>query len=161
MKKILWLLPACLLTIHCFSQNNFFCTVLDAATGEPLSNVSVLVKGTGKGSSSDANGKVTMKNIPDGKQVFVFSSIGYKEQTLEFTFPLSKTDSAISVTMEPEEKEIEQVIISASRTDSRIENTVTRVEVIGIEEVEEESTVKPSHIANLLGDVAGIQVGDM
>jgi iron complex outermembrane receptor protein len=94
------------------------------------------LKSTGKGSSSDANGKVTIKNISNGKQVFVFSSIGYKEQTLEFTFPLSKTDSTISVTMEPEEKEIEQVIISSSRTDSRIENTVTRVEVIGIEEVE-------------------------
>src|SRR5947207_675943 len=46
---------------------------------------------------------------------------------------------------------------SSSRTDSRIENTATRVEVIGSEEVEEESGVKPSHIANLVGDVAGIQ----
>src|SRR6185503_10418801 len=30
-------------------------------------------------------------------------------------------------------------------------------EVIGLEEVEEESGVKPGHIASLLGDVAGIQ----
>ena len=157
MKKILFLLLVSLLVLNCFSQNTFSCIVLDAATGEPLSGVSVLLKSTGKGSSSGANGKLVLKNIPNGKHILIFSSIGYKEQTLEFTFPLSKTDSAISVTMEPEEKEIEQVIISSSRTDSRIENTVTRVEVIGIEEVEEESGVKPSHIASLLGDVAGIQ----
>ena len=29
--------------------------------------------------------------------------------------------------------------------------------MLGLEEVEEESGVKPSHIASLLGDVAGIQ----
>jgi outer membrane receptor for ferrienterochelin and colicin len=55
------------------------------------------------------------------------------------------------------EKEMDEVIISSTRTDSRIENTPTRVEVLGAEEVEEESGVKPSHIASLLGDVAGIQ----
>jgi outer membrane receptor for ferrienterochelin and colicins len=157
MKKVFLFLLFNLLIVICFSQNNFSCIFLDAATNEPLSDVSVLIKGSGKGSSSGANGKVIVKNIPNGKQVFVFSSVGYKEQTLEIIFPLSKSDSAFSISLEPEEKEIEQVIISSSRTDSRIENTVIRVEVIGTEEVEEESGVKPSHIANLLGDVAGIQ----
>ena len=157
MKKIIILLLFSLLVLNCFSQNNFSCIFLDAATNEPLSDVSVLLKGSGKGSSSDANGKIILKNIPNGKQIFVFSSVGYIEQTIGINFTLSKADSLVSIVMEPEEKEIEKVIISSTRTDSRIENTVTRVEVIGAEEVEEESGVKPSHIANLLGDVAGIQ----
>jgi outer membrane receptor for ferrienterochelin and colicins len=157
MRKGFLLLLGCLLVVNCFSQNNFSCIFLDAATHEPLPDVSVLLRSSGKGSSSDANGKVMIRNIPNGKQVFVISSIGYKEQTLELNFPLSRSDSAISVSMEPEEKEIEQVIISSSRTDTRIENTVTRVEVLGTEEVEEESGVRPSNIASLLGDVAGIQ----
>ncbi len=157
MKKVLFLLWLCLFGVNCISQNNFSCILQDAGTQEPLSNVSVLLKGTGKGSSSDANGKVILKNIPNGKQIFIFSSVGYKEQLLELSFPLSGADSVISISMEPEGKEIEQVIISSSRTDSRIENTPTRVEVLGTEEVEEESGVKPAHIANLLADVAGIQ----
>ena len=157
MKKGFLLLLGCLLVVNCFSQNNFSCIFLDAATHEPLPDVSVLLRSSGKGSSSDANGKVMIRNIPNGKQVFIISSVGYKEQTLELNFPLSRSDSAISVSMEPEEKEIEQVIISSSRTDTRIENTVTRVEVLGTEEVEEESGVRPSNIASLLGDVAGIQ----
>lgn len=157
MRKVLFLLVVLLVGFHCFSQNNFSCILLDAGTGEPLSNVSVLLKGSGKGSSSDADGKIMIRNIPNGKQVFVFSSVGYKEQTLEFNFPVSKPDSLITISMEPEEKEIEKVIISSSRTDTRIENTVTRVEVLGTEEVEEESGVRPSNIASLLGDVAGIQ----
>ncbi|MBD0279613.1 MAG: TonB-dependent receptor, partial [Flavisolibacter sp.] len=52
---------------------------------------------------------------------------------------------------------LEEVIISSSRTESRIENLPTRVEVLGAEEVEEESGIKPGNIASLLGDVAGIQ----
>jgi outer membrane receptor for ferrienterochelin and colicin len=157
MKKILWFVPVYLMAIQSFSQNTFTCLLTDAGSGEPLSNVSVLLKSTGKGSSSDANGKLVLKNISNGKHLLIFSSIGYKEQILEFTFPLAKSDSAITISMESEEKEIEQVIISSSRTDTRIENTPTRVEVLGAEEVDEESGVKPSHIASLLGDVAGIQ----
>lgn len=157
MKKILSLLLACLITIGCFSQNNFSCIVRSANSTEPLSNISILLKGSGKGSSTDANGKAILKNIPAGKQVLIFSGIGFKEQFLELIFPLGSADSVFSISMEPEEKEMQQVIISSSRTDSRIENTPTRVEVLGAEEVEEEGGVKPSHIASLLGDVAGIQ----
>ena len=54
-------------------------------------------------------------------------------------------------------KEMDEVIISSTRTETRIENTPTRVEVLGSEEVDEESGVKPTHVASLLGDVAGIQ----
>ncbi len=156
-KKVLLLLLVGLVTISCFAQNIFSCIVQDAGTKEPLADVSVLLKGSGKGATSDANGKVLLKNIPAGKQVLVFSSIGYKEQSIEINFPISGKDPLVVITLEPEEKEIEKVIIASSRTDSRIENTVTRVEVLGAEEVEEESGVKPAHVANLLGDVAGIQ----
>ena len=140
-----------------FAQNYFFGVVRDGQTREPLPDISVLLKGTGKGSVSDANGKIVLKKIPNGKQVLVFSGIGYREQNLEMNFPVSAIDSVFNIALEREGKEIDQVIIYSSRTDSRIENTPTRVEVIGTEEVKEESGVKPSHIAGLLGDVAGIQ----
>lgn len=146
-----------LLSLSSFSQNIFTCVVKDDETQEPLSNVSATLKGTGKGSSSDINGKIILKNIPNGKQTIIISSIGYKDQTLDLIFPLSPAEPTLAITLEQEEKEMEHVIISSSRTDSRIENTPTRVEVIGTEEVEEESGVKPSNISSLLGDIAGVQ----
>jgi outer membrane receptor protein involved in Fe transport len=54
-------------------------------------------------------------------------------------------------------RQLDEVIISSTRTETRIENTPTRVEVLGSEEVAEESGIKPTHVASLLGDVAGIQ----
>ncbi len=55
-------------------------------------------------------------------------------------------------------QDIEEIIVTSSRTNSRIENSPTRVEVIGLEELNEETGVKPGNIMSLLGDVAGIQM---
>jgi outer membrane receptor for ferrienterochelin and colicins len=55
-------------------------------------------------------------------------------------------------------KDIEEIVVTSSRTNSRIENSPTRVEVLGLEELNEETGIKPGNILSLLGDVAGIQV---
>lgn len=140
----------------CFSQHSFSCIVKHAVTGEPLPNVSIVCKGAEPGHTSDNNGKAVFIVNP-GKVFINFSSIGFKAQSLELFFPLANKDSVFIIQMEPDEKELGEVIISSSRIDSRIENTPTRVEVLGAEEVEEEGGVKPAHVASLLGDVAGIQ----
>ncbi|MBK7561092.1 MAG: TonB-dependent receptor [Chitinophagaceae bacterium] len=157
MKRFLLIHFFCCCCITSFSQYSFSCLIRDGNSSESLENVSILLKGSGKGSTSDARGKAVVKNIPAGRQVLIFSNTGYKEQFLEVTFPIKPVDSVFIITLETDNKELEQVIISSSRTDSRIENTPTRVEVLGAEEVEEESGVKPSHVASLLGDIAGIQ----
>jgi len=53
---------------------------------------------------------------------------------------------------------LDEVIVTSSRTNSRIENTPTRVEVLGLEEMNEENNIKPGNIMSLLGDIAGIQM---
>ncbi|WP_210517799.1 TonB-dependent receptor plug domain-containing protein [Hymenobacter terricola] len=59
----------------------------------------------------------------------------------------------------PSHHEIEEeVLVTATRTNSRIENLPTRVEVLGPEEMEEESSIKPASIASLFGDIAGTQI---
>jgi outer membrane receptor for ferrienterochelin and colicins len=156
MKRLLTLLIIFCCCIPCFSQNIFSCIVKDADTGEPLPNVSILTGGGEPNTVTNNNGKARLLVKP-GKYVFWFSSIGYEFQAVEIDVPLTAKDSVFTILMKKADKEMGEVIISSTRTDSRIENTVTRVEVIGTEEVEEESGVKPSHIASLLGDVAGIQ----
>ena len=145
-----------LLPVTGFAQYNFYCIVHNAGTGEVLPNVSIVAKGIDPGSTTNNNGKAVMR-VPNGKVFFSFSCIGFKPQSLALTFPLTVDDSVFIIKMETDEKELEGVIVSSSRTDSRIENTPTRVEVLGAEEVEEEGGVKPAHVASLLGDVAGIQ----
>ncbi len=137
------------------AQNSITCTVQDAATKEKIAGVSVTIEKSGIGGTTDSSGRIQLRNIPAGVHVFHFTIIGYTEIVISYTFPLAAGELLLE--MEKQAEKMEEVIISSSRTDSRIENTPTRVEVLGTEEVEEESGVKPSHIASLLGDVAGIQ----
>lgn len=154
MKKLIALLPGLCLALACFAQNNFSCIVKNAETREPLPNVSIAGRGFQTRITND-KGEATL-SVPNGKSRFLFSCAGFESTSLELTFPLA-ADSVFSIEMTPMVKEMEEVIISTSRIDSRIENTPTRVEVLGTEEVDEESGVKPGHVASLLGDVAGIQ----
>ncbi len=156
MKRILFLVITGLVTLTCYSQVIYSCIVTDESTGDPVSNVSIVAKGDLVHTVTDANGKARFIVKP-GKFTLSFSSIGYELQELLLDVPLNARDSLFTVSMKKADKEMDEVIISSTRTDTRIENTVTRVEVLGTEEVEEESGVKPSHIASLLGDVAGIQ----
>lgn len=156
MKKVFVLLVLLLIVACSFGQNRVHFFVTAAGSGDTLDNVSIIVKGADPGAATGNNGRAVLL-LPDGKSIISFSSIGYKSRQLTFTFPLANKDSVLHIEMEKEEKELEQVIVSSSRTESRIENLPTKVEVLGFEEVNEEVGIKPGNIASLLGDIAGIQ----
>ena len=58
----------------------------------------------------------------------------------------------------PQEQELEQIIIKSTRVRRSYENQVTRVEVLGGEEINEKSNMKPGNIRMLLNESTGIHV---
>ena len=44
--------------------------------GSPVANATIVVKGTGKGTNTDANGNFSI-NVPDDNATLVISSVGY------------------------------------------------------------------------------------
>jgi iron complex outermembrane receptor protein/outer membrane receptor for ferrienterochelin and colicins len=143
--------------INTKAQNTFSAIIKDAGTAEVLPGASVNFKGVAV--VSDNEGKVVVKNILNGKTRIDISSVGYKPQSLDLTFPLPVPDSVFIILLEKDVKEEEEVVVVASsRTESGIENLPTKVEILGVEEVNEEVGIKPGNIASLLGDVAGIQI---
>ncbi len=56
--------------------------VIDASSGKGLNFVSVLVKGTTRGTYTDINGNFTIK-IPDAKAILEFSFLGYEKETVK------------------------------------------------------------------------------
>lgn len=95
------------------AQNNFFAVIKDKLTNLPLAGTNVYISELQKGASSDSTGSVRMANIPDGTFSVTFSFVGYAEQELEFDFPI-QTDGLIVIYMEPEEEELEVVIVRSS-----------------------------------------------
>lgn len=138
------------------AQNTFTALIKDEETKEVLPYANVILEGTQIGGSSDSTGKVTIKNIPDGKQTLVFSYVGYRKKEKDLTFPL-KTSQPVIVYLEKSE-ELQTVTIASTRTNNRIEEIPTRVEVLGNEEVVEETGINPGNISKLLGETSGINV---
>jgi len=138
------------------AQNTIVINVRDKDTKEPMIGVNCILKGTDIGSSSDFNGKLTIDKIPNGSQILIFSYVGYKTVEKVFNFPL-KENKVINIFLETDNT-LKTVIIYSTRTDNRIEEIPTRIEVLGNEEVVEESAFNPGNISKLLGETAGVQV---
>ncbi len=144
------------LSAEVYSQNEFHCLVKDAENKEALIAVTAKISGTAKATASDANGNISFANLPAGNIEIVFSLVGYENTTLSFQIPQGDSVQVIYIKKAKVEAE-EEVIITSSRTNSRIEDLPTKVEVLGSEEVDEEAGTIPGNIASLLGDIAGIQ----
>ena len=79
--------------------------VVSAGDGSPLPGVSVQVKGTSKGTSTDATGSYSI-NIPTGKSSLEFRSVGFYSKTIEIT-----GQSTINVALSESENSLGEVVV--------------------------------------------------
>lgn len=139
-----------------FGQNNFTAAIHDEEHKEALVGANAIVKGTTLGASSDLDGFLEIQNIPDGRQVIVFSYVGYEESSTIFTFPLSQ-NGPFEVFLHHDEEHTEEIFISATRSSRTIADIPTRIEAISGEELNEKGNMKPGDIRMLLNESTGIQ----
>ncbi|MDE3142761.1 MAG: TonB-dependent receptor [Bacteroidota bacterium] len=153
MKKIIFVIL--ILPIFTAAQNKLKVKIKDADTKTNLSFVSAYSKQIKAGAVSDSNGIIILSKIPDGKYEFVFSLMGYEKKEIEFSFPLKLIEAEIF--LKKENENLDEVVITSTRTNSRIKDIPIRVEVIGEDEVNEEGSMKPANISMLLAESPGIQ----
>lgn len=94
-----------------------FGKITDATTGEPLTGASVKLKGTTKGTSSDAKGNYTLQ-LPENGGILVVSFIGYE--------PVEKTVSqagALDIALKPKAVQTEELVVVGYGTQKRKEVT--------------------------------------
>lgn len=156
MKRLILFILAVFSILSGFSQNTFKASIKDYSSGESLTGATVILTGTNNGSISDTTGLVELRDIPDGKQVLVFSYVGYKQRAVTLIFPLRTSELQI-IFMESAAEEIEEVVISSTRNTRTIENIPTRAEFIAGEELEEKGNMKPGDIRMMLNESTGIQ----
>ncbi|RYG16273.1 MAG: TonB-dependent receptor, partial [Chitinophagaceae bacterium] len=141
---------------NAFAQSNLHLIVKDVSNN-PLANVNIYSKSNPlKAVKSDRNGLATLNISKSGIDTIVIKSIGFKTLELPFLLP----DSAVhQITLNTEDQSLEDVtIVASTRNNERIENAATKVEVLGLEEMNEESMVKPGNVASILGDISGVQI---
>jgi TonB-dependent SusC/RagA subfamily outer membrane receptor len=121
--------------------------------GETLPGVSIKIKGTTVGATSDLDGRYTI-NVPNKNSVLVFTYIGYvtQEQTVN-------DRTTLNVKMEAANTALTEVVVTAfglSRDKKALAYSVTEVKG------EEFTTSRENNIANAFsGKVAGVNVTGM
>lgn len=157
MKKIILPLLAFIYTSLAIGQHTFKAIIKDSESKELLLGATAILQGTTNGASADQNGYLEIKNIPGGKQTIIFSYVGYQEKKNTFLFPLIQTEPFEILLYAAEGEELEEVVISSTRSSRTIDNIPTRIEAISGEELEEKGNMKPGDIRMMLNESTGIQ----
>ncbi|MCX3263581.1 TonB-dependent receptor [Pedobacter agri] len=157
MRKIFLLLCALVCMVSAYAQNSLKVRVKDKQNNTALADATILVKGTNIILKSAADGTANLNNISNGLQTILIRNVGFEEQKLMLTFPFTQNE-AIEILMEPAEDELEEVIVSSTRTSRSIQNTPTRVETIELEEIDEKSNMRPANVSMILHESTGIAV---
>lgn len=111
------------------SDANIFGHVLDKETGEHLPFITVILKGTTIGTTTDNSGHYFLKNLPEGKFTLEFKYLGYKTVTRDVKLEKGKTQE-INVEMEEDRIALDGVVVSANRSETSRRLAPTLVNVI-------------------------------
>ncbi len=126
-------------------------TVRVRAEGRPIAGASVRV-GVEQ-TTTDAAGQATL-TLPPGEHDLTVEAGGFVPAVARANV---NPGAPASVTVEMTALE-EEVLVSATRSATRLEDQPLRVEVIDREEIEEKALMTPGSVAMLLGETTGLRV---
>ena len=109
---------------------NVYGHVIDAKTGEHLPYVIIQVKGTTIGTTTDKTGHFFLKNLPEGTFVIEAKYMGYTVQSQRITIK-HDTSKELNFKLEPSDMNLDEVVVSANRSETQRRLAPNLVNVIG------------------------------
>ena len=140
---------AMLCFIQIYGQTPLITGKITDELGKPIPGISVKIKGTSTGASSDAQGVFTIKNV--NPSTLVFSGIGYK--TMEVS---NRGQSSISVVLSEDQQNLNEIVVTALGVKRDKRNlTYSSQEVKGDQITQAK---EPNLVNALAGKVSGVQI---
>ncbi|NIG56790.1 SusC/RagA family TonB-linked outer membrane protein [Chitinophaga sp. Cy-1792] len=130
------------------ADRNLRGTVKDAA-GNPVPGATVLIKNTGKGVVTNANGEFSINASPG--DVLIISSIGYQRRELTVG-----NNTEVSIQLKMEEGIIDAVVVTALGIKRNERSLTYNLQTIGGKEVNDVRNA--SFVNSLTGKVAGVTI---
>jgi len=124
--------------------------IVNDETKQPLPGVSVMLKGTGQGTTTDAYGRFIITASPG--QVLVFKFLGFSEQ--EATIG---TGNTITVNLKGDSKTLNEVVVTALGVKKETRRIGYAVQTVNGDDLT--LARDPNPITGLTGKVAGLSVG--
>ncbi|MGE3275516.1 MAG: TonB-dependent receptor [Vicinamibacterales bacterium] len=130
--------------------------VVSVTSGRGLPVVGARVETGGVVTETGADG-VARLEVPAGTVTVLVTAEGYVPVGASLEATGGQTASLDVVLVSPVRTE-EEVIVSATRTEGRLDDQPTRVEVLGREEIEEKMLMTPGDIVMMLNEMGGLRV---
>lgn len=124
-------------------------TVTSADDGSALPGVSVVIKGTTRGTTTDADGKYAIE-VPDGEATLVFSFIGYTMQEVAVS-----SQTTVNVTLETDIQQLGEIVVVGYGTQEKVSLTGAVSNIKGAE-MRQTRNENPQNM--LTGRIAGVRV---
>lgn len=154
MIRYLMIVFLCLVRTSAWCQERTNIHITDGKTGKPLEFV--LVTSAGNWLATTDSAGAARLTLSAGTHRLLFVLTGYEKLDTLISVPVALP---LRIALTQAEAELEEVtIVASTRTEQAIENSPLKVEVLGLEELGEEASIKPGNIASILGDVSGVQI---
>lgn len=131
MKRISAWLALVVSALPLFAQLSIRGTVMDANDRSLLPGANVIIEGTFQGVHTGSDGRFQLDNLNGGTYILVVSYVGYKTNKKEIDLDRNIN---LEILLEPSAILSQEVIVSATRADSRTPSTysnVSREEIMG------------------------------
>ncbi len=125
-----------LLSQVCVSQSSISGLVLDAETGKPLNSAHITFDVNKKGFTSNVSGKFMISDFPAGTYKLKTSFIGYEKLQKQITLK-NNENKYIELKLTPAIYASDEVVITATRNESRIDQIPGNIQVISRTEIQQ------------------------
>ena len=134
-----------------YSQTQISGSVMDSDSMEAIPGVNVIIDGTNIGTVTDFDGNFVINTSQDAPLTLIVSYMGYSAERVDVTSASQNINVMLSAG-----QNLEEVIISASRTAQKVTDAPASVSVISTRQIENSAQVaEPSRI---LVSVPGVQI---
>ncbi|MFD2570083.1 TonB-dependent receptor domain-containing protein [Spirosoma soli] len=155
MRHISLLLLFTLAAFPLLAQRRLTVRVEDSLSHEPIIGATVrTVTKPITGAVTNVDGLAQFTDLPISVSVLTATALGYEAAQLSLT---PGTDTLV-FRLHSQDESLDEVTVTATRTNSRIEDLPIKVEVLGQEDMDEESAVVPGNVSSILGDISIIHV---
>ena len=135
-------------------QNGTLAVLVRSEAG-PVAQVEVTVDG--RTVLTNERGEATLEAIATGARDVLFHRVGFLDRTQQVVINSGQV-TRLEVELESQSVLEEEIVVTATRANTRIEDEPIRVEVVDQEEVDEKAIMTPGSVAMLLNETGGLRV---
>jgi len=128
-------------------------SVTDAGSREPLQAVNIVVQGTVRGASADADGNFIIKKMPPGTYTLRASMIGYRTVSIPGVKVQANRETEVNISLEETTLEYDPIVVLAGKMEQRLDEASVSMSVVTSKDIEQRN---PTSIIEALETAPGV-----